>query len=140
MAASVSRGWRDSVMKNWTWALAGTLLLGSALVAAPPQNNSQPPMPWAYGFDTPPKPGDKPPAGGGGTPPDNTVQKHIEGSTVAFTQAQIANGFSPADWFPTDHPQMPDIVAHGKREAMVVACALCHYPNGKGRPENASVA
>jgi cytochrome c553 len=35
---------------------------------------------------------------------------------------------------------MPEIVAHGKREQQVNACALCHYPNGKGRPENAAVA
>jgi len=125
-------------MKNWTWALAATLLVAGAVIAAPQSKNTEPPMPWAYGFDTPPKPGDKPPQGGGGTPPDNTVQKHVEGSTLAFTQAQIANGFSPADWFPADHPPMPDIVAHGKKDAMVIACALCHYPNGKGRPENAT--
>lgn len=126
-------------MKTWTLALGVTLLIGTVVVAAPPQKNSGPPMPWAYGFATPPNPGDKPPqGGGGGNPPDNTVQKHVEGSTLGFTQAQIANGFSPADWFPGDHPQMPDIVAHGKKDAMVIACALCHYPNGKGRPENAT--
>ena len=36
---------------------------------------------------------------------------------------------------------MPDIVAHGKQSAdpPVFACSLCHYPNGKGRPENANV-
>jgi cytochrome c553 len=34
---------------------------------------------------------------------------------------------------------MPDIVAHGKRPD-VRACGLCHYPNGKGRQENAGVA
>lgn len=34
---------------------------------------------------------------------------------------------------------MPEIVAHG-RKPEVRACALCHYPNGKGRPENAGVA
>jgi cytochrome c553 len=34
---------------------------------------------------------------------------------------------------------MPDIVARGK-EPDVIACALCHYPNGKGRPENAGIA
>ena len=34
---------------------------------------------------------------------------------------------------------MPDVVAHGKKPD-VRACALCHYPNGKGRPENAPVA
>lgn len=33
---------------------------------------------------------------------------------------------------------MPDVVSHGKKPE-VFACGLCHYPNGKGRPENASV-
>jgi cytochrome c553 len=35
---------------------------------------------------------------------------------------------------------MPEIVAHGRQGAMIAACSLCHYPNGKGRPENAGVA
>ena len=32
-------------------------------------------------------------------------------------------------------------VAHGKETAQpqVFACGLCHYPNGKGRPENANI-
>jgi len=34
---------------------------------------------------------------------------------------------------------MPEIVAHG-RQPDVRACSLCHYPNGKGRPENAGIA
>jgi cytochrome c553 len=34
---------------------------------------------------------------------------------------------------------MPDVVAHGKKPD-VWACGLCHYPNGKGRQENAGVA
>jgi cytochrome c553 len=34
---------------------------------------------------------------------------------------------------------MPEIVAHG-RKPDIWACSLCHYPNGKGRPENAGVA
>jgi len=34
---------------------------------------------------------------------------------------------------------MPDVVAKGRRPD-VRACGLCHYPNGKGRPENAGVA
>jgi cytochrome c553 len=34
---------------------------------------------------------------------------------------------------------MPDVVAHGKRPD-ARACALCHYPNGKGRQENAGIA
>src|SRR5215471_8418607 len=34
---------------------------------------------------------------------------------------------------------MPEIVAHGKRPD-ARACGLCHYPNGKGRQENAGIA
>jgi cytochrome c553 len=52
---------------------------------------------------------------------------------------EISNGFGPADWFPEDHPPMPDLVAHGRQDTSTRACALCHMPNGKGRPENAPV-
>jgi len=34
---------------------------------------------------------------------------------------------------------MPEIVARGRRPD-VRACALCHYPNGKGRAENAPIS
>lgn len=93
------------------------------------------PPAWAYAI---------PPARSAGVPaartatPD-TSMKQIPGSMLTFTLAQIANGFGPADWFPADHPAMPDIVAQGKRPD-VRACGLCHYPNGKGRQENAGVA
>jgi cytochrome c553 len=70
--------------------------------------------------------------------PDTSV-KHLPGSTGAFTVPQIRDAFGPADWYPNDHPPMPDVVAHGRRPD-VRACGLCHYPNGKGRPENAGVA
>src|SRR5579863_3678065 len=93
------------------------------------------PIPWAYAIPAPP-PAGAPPA----TPPaPDTSVKHLEGSSGAFTRAQIADRFGPADWYPGDHPAMPDIVAHGKKPE-VWACSLCHYPNGKGRPENAGVA
>jgi len=59
---------------------------------------------------------------------------------LTFTRAQIANRFGPGDWYPEDHPAMPDIVAHGKESAEVFACSLCHLPNGNGRPENAGVS
>ena len=65
--------------------------------------------------------------------------KTLPGSTLSFTRQQISDGFGPADWFPQDHPAMPDIVAHGKRPD-ARACGLCHYPNGKGRQENAGVS
>ncbi|HEX4135006.1 MAG TPA: c-type cytochrome [Bryobacteraceae bacterium] len=90
---------------------------------------------WAYGF---PPAGTPAPPAAAPAPPDTSV-KHLPGSTGAFTRAQISNRFGPADWYPNDHPAMPDIVAHGKKPD-VFACALCHYPNGKGRPENAGVA
>ena len=103
---------------------------------------------WAYGFPPNPAPAANPagvPGGGGGrggrgpqAPPDTSV-KHLDGSKLEFTRTQINDGFGPADWFPEDHPQMPDIVAHGRRPD-VRACALCHYPNGKGRAENAGVS
>ena len=34
---------------------------------------------------------------------------------------------------------MPDVVVHG-RQPHVRGCAMCHMPNGKGRPENAPLA
>ena len=98
------------------------------------------PPAWAYGY---PQPGAAAaPAGGGGrgaaAAPD-TSPKRLAGSNLEFTLAQIRDGFGPADWFPGDHPTMPEIVAHGRRPE-VRACALCHYPNGKGRAENAPIA
>jgi len=93
---------------------------------------------WAYGF--PPAGTPAPAAAAPATPaPPDTSIKHLSGSSGAFTRAQISDRFGPADWYPGDHPAMPDVVAHGKRPA-VFACSLCHYPNGKGRPENAGVA
>jgi cytochrome c553 len=84
---------------------------------------------WAYGT---PSPATTPP------PPDN-ILRHVPGSNLEFTRAQISDGYGPADWFPGEHPAMPDVVAHGKKPA-ARACALCHYPNGKGRSENAGIA
>jgi cytochrome c553 len=98
-----------------------------------------PPPGWAYGF--PPGTAGAPAAAPAPAPaaaPDTTV-KHLPGSTGAFTIPQIRDAFGPADWYPGDHPPMPDVVAHG-RKPDVRACGLCHYPNGKGRPENAGVA
>ena len=89
---------------------------------------------WAYAIPAPPPAGAAPAAAA----PD-TTPKELPGSTFTFTRQQISDGFGPADWFPGDHPTMPDIVAHGKRPD-VRACGLCHYPNGKGRQENAGVS
>src|SRR5262245_59947319 len=88
---------------------------------------------WAYAI--PPAP----PAAPATPPAPDTSPKQLPGSTLTFTRQQISDGFAPADWFPSDHPAMPDIVAHGKRPD-VRACGLCHYPNGKGRREDAGLA
>lgn len=129
--------------------------LASPTVASP-QAASVPGAPpaWAYGFATAAVPGATPPgapppgaraggAGGGragGAPPVDTVKRTVAGSAQSFTASQIRDTFGPADWFPGDHPVMPPIVANGRREAQILACSLCHYPNGKGRPENAAVS
>ena len=90
---------------------------------------------WAYAI-APPAPAGQAPA-----PPaaDEATLLRVPGSSRSFTLAQIEDGFGPADWFPEDHPVMPDIVAKGRRP-VVRACASCHYPNGKGRPSNGSVS
>jgi len=85
---------------------------------------------WAYAITPGPAP----------TPPvDDGTRHSLPGSDRQFTLDQIRSRNSPADWFPGDHPDMPPIVAVGRESAGIWACAMCHYPNGKGRPENASV-
>ena len=98
---------------------------------------------WAYGTPATAAPAGNPPAAAPGARPAQPQQadtslKRVPGSTLEFTLTQIRDGFGPADWFPGDHPQMPEIVARGRRPD-IRACALCHYPNGKGRAENAPI-
>jgi cytochrome c553 len=115
--------------------VALVVVLGLALVATGIRAAVDEPPAWAYAI---------PPARPAGAPaptppPPDTSMKQLPGSTSSFTRQQISDGFGPADWFPQDHPAMPDIVAHGKRPD-ARACGLCHYPNGKGRQENAGVS
>jgi cytochrome c553 len=129
-------------MRSHIWVLVLGLFAGAAMQAQLPQQESAsaPPPPWAYGFvavagsSSGPS---APPATG--PAPDNGELKHLPGVTSSFTVTQIRDSFGPADWYPDEHPPMPDIVAHG-RKPDVVACSLCHYPNGKGRSENAGIA
>src|SRR5215470_13250763 len=83
---------------------------------------------WAY-----------PVAPSAGAPPDNTVQKSLAGSSKKYTAAQINDRFGPPDWYPEDHPPMPDVVAQGKKPN-APACELCHLTNGAGHPESAGVS
>jgi cytochrome c553 len=101
---------------------------GSAPAAAAPAT----PLPWAYPLNPPAQPGAQPAA------PD-TGEHKLPASSKAFTRKQVTDLFNPPDWYPEDHPAMPEIVAHGRRPD-VRACGYCHLPNGQGRTENASLA
>src|SRR4051812_15366122 len=114
------------------FALAA-LLTGSTSFAA-----DGPPA-WAYGFPQPGAPAAPAGGGRGAQAAPDTSPKKLAGSDQEFPLAQIRDGFGPADWFPGDHPKMPEVVAHGRRPD-IRACALCHYPNGKGRAENAPIS
>jgi cytochrome c553 len=141
-------------MRNFVvMTLAIAFVLASGILVA---QQTAPLSPWAYGFDTPAGAATAAPAPAGGgrgqaagaqgggargqaAAPDTTQHK-VAGSNGSFTAAQIRDAYGPADWFPGDHPTMPELVARGSRERQIIACSLCHYPNGKGRPENASVS
>jgi len=92
---------------------------------------------WAYAIPAPP-----PPPTPGVTPPPNPAATDTTLRTVAGSTKQVPrNRINQTDWFPEDHPVMPSIVASGRvGDPKATACSLCHYPNGKGRPENASVS
>ena len=72
-------------------------------------------------------------------PPDDGKVYHLEGSTAGFTATQINDPFAPPDWYPNEHPPMPDVVAHG-RKPDVRACGQCHLPHGLGHPESSGIA
>ena len=105
---------------------------------------------WAYGFDKPPAPGDTavpqpPPTRAlrhGEDSAKQTRLRRLDGSRAAYSLVDIRDGHNAVDWFPEDHPPMPPIVAHGPTAlgARGRGCGFCHLPNGKGRPENASLA
>src|ERR1044071_1986965 len=92
---------------------------------------------WAYAIAAPP-----PSPAPGTTPAPNPAATDTTLRTVAGSSKQVPrNRINQTDWFPEDHPTMPSIVANGRvGDPNATACSLCHYPNGKGRPENASVS
>src|SRR5215470_1551427 len=127
-------------MKNSIAVAAASALVTFAASAGIVHANDVPP-PWAYGFSTPVAPGTPQAPPNPAQVQDNVTLHSLPGSKFQFTRAQIANRYGPADWFPEDHPAMPEIVARGRVSAQptIYACSLCHYPNGKGRPENANI-
>ncbi len=105
---------------------------------------------WAYGFLDSPKPGDK--ASPQAAPSRNlrpnedateqTRPRQLPESSGSFTLVDIRDGGNVVDWYPGDHPAMPDIIKHGpsKMKEGRRGCGFCHLPNGLGRPENAPVS
>jgi cytochrome c553 len=109
-------------MKNWFCASVLLLLPAVAVAAdAPPD--------WAY----PTAPANFQP------PPDNGQPKHVAGSTKTFTEKDVNDANNPPDWFPDEHPPMPQLVAHGKAP-VVHACDQCHLTTGRGHPESGNLA
>lgn len=107
---------------------------------------------WAYGYMKPPAAGESAPPCPPVAPPfpdcaypvtpvaDDGVKRTLPGTGRSFTRNESYFDYGPADWYPEDHPAMPDVVAKGKQADGVRACALCHYPNGQGKMENGGVA
>jgi cytochrome c553 len=102
------------------WLLSLALLPLLALAAEDPD--------WAYPVAPPP------------SKPDNVILKSVPGSTRQYTQAQIDDPYNPPDWFPDEHPPMPEIAARGGQKPAGRACAQCHLPTGDGHPESSSLA
>src|SRR5262245_22725864 len=69
---------------------------------------------WAYAIPIPP-PAPAPGAPPAAQAPPDTTPRTLPGSFRTFTRAQISDAFGPADWYPEDHPPMPDVVANGRR-------------------------
>ena len=117
-----------------------TRLFALLLIALSGATAAETPPPWAYGFKVPPPPGTpQVPPGKAGPPSTDPTKLSLAGTDRQFTRAEITDIFNHADWYPGDHPALPDIVAHG-HAPIVWSCARCHYANGKGRPENAGIA
>ncbi len=113
------------------WFLAGLACAAPPPKPAPVAGPVVVAPPWAFAAD--------PPASAATPAPDDRVLKRIPGSNAAFTLKQIADLHKAPDWYPSDHPAMPPVVAVGRKPG-VSACAYCHLPNGQGRPENAALA
>lgn len=105
-----------------------SLFLSSVLAGGDPPPGDAPPA-WAYPVNPPNLT----------VPADDGTPLHVPDSEAAFTLTQIRDlNFAP-DWHPGDHPPMPQVVARGRKPA-VLACGCCHRADGSGGPENARLA
>ena len=136
-------------MKTYQGSLILALLVVPVAAGVVSGQVSAPP-PWAYGFSEAGTEPAAPPCSQDSKPMDcahsgephtaTDVMYTVPESDLTFNEAQVYDNYGPADWNPGDHPTMPDIVAHGRESDTLRACGVCHYPNGMGKPENASPA
>lgn len=141
-----------AVLASTILALTAGALRAQAPSAAPstPEGADRASPPWAYGYTGPLRPEQIAPACADQRPiscgrpaapiRDDGIKHALPGTDRTFTLSEVQGDYGPADWYPQDHPSMPSIVAVGRSTDGVRACGLCHYPNGKGKPENASPA
>jgi cytochrome c553 len=110
-------------------------VLAFALLFVPAFGGQTPDSRWANGMDLSwafPDPSPDFP------PEDNSVVKHVPGSSKSYTQGQIDDIYNPPDWFPDEHMPFPNVVARGEGKA-TPGCASCHLASGSGHPESANL-
>src|SRR5689334_24617706 len=104
------------------------LTIGLLVLLAAPIGRSAanfPPPEWAY----PSTPRDFKPD------PDDGKPRRLAASAKTYTYAQLQDLFAAPDWYPSEHPKMPEVpVAKGRRPD-VRACSSCHLSNGHGHPQ-----
>src|SRR4051794_23003090 len=96
------------------YRIAAVLMACACLVSASRfiDAASEPEPLWAYGFLTPPAPGD---AAAPQAPPtrnlrpnedplQQTRMRHVEASTAEYSLVDVRDGSNVIDWFPSDHP------------------------------------
>ena len=89
---------------------------------------SDPPTAWAFVvYDTPVE------------QPTLPAWVSVPGSLLRVPGERLDSDYYVPDWFPADHPPMPEPVAHG-RPPHLLPCALCHMPTGVGDPGAAAIA
>jgi len=120
---------KQQKMRFFGFAAFLVLALGAAGETPLPPPSGDVPPPWAYPVDPP----------GLVAPTDDGTLRHVPDSAISFTLNQVRDGFVSPDWHPADHPPLPEVVAHGRKPA-VMACGYCHRAEGTGGPENASLA
>lgn len=76
---------------------------------------------------------------GGKDASDPELRLSVPDSPVHFTKKEIADRTHTRDWFPGQHPPMPDVL-RSSHSPGGTACGYCHLADGTGRPENGKVA